>query len=160
MPRPFTGLSRRPSTRRSRRFDSKAIAFATAVMLAVAAPAFATHNGSAQSDEEDEGAPITISFDDELGILVYSLPPENPEDEPADCELSDGTSYEVDEDGNVTTVHSEGAPGEVADGCVTLVIDSGNDDKISHGDVVSQTVHTLKELDLDGPFGSALSTSG
>jgi hypothetical protein len=126
--------------------NRKTAVFATAVLLAIAAPAAAQHGG-------EPDPPIVVSYDDELGIIVYSFPSDDPEAEPVDCELAEGVMYSVDDEDNVTTVNGEGAPGDLAEGCMALVIDPGNNDKVTHGAVVSQTVHALKELGLDGPFG-------
>lgn len=122
------------------------IAILATASLTLGATAASAIEGDADDEPktvtDDPAENLSFWFDEVLGILVYGIV--DPEaEEPLDCTPADEL-----------TADAEGVvDGMVPDGCTVLVIDGG-DNGISHGEVVSQTVHALKEIrhELDAPF--------
>ena len=135
------------------RFSRRPIVLITIILVLIAAPAAAALDGDSETDEPKTASSdpiLSVWFDGETGLLIYGAT-DPTADEPVDCTPPEGVELTIgtkgtDEEGTVE--------GEVPDGCSTLVIDGGASG-ISHGTVVSQTVHALKMIrdELDGPFG-------
>ncbi|MDH3307237.1 MAG: hypothetical protein OEO77_06945 [Acidimicrobiia bacterium] len=141
------------------------VAVATALLMVIAAPAFAVEH---DSPEDPEG--LSVDYDPDAHVIVFGID--------VDCSV-EGLMGEfvTDEDGTITFVPDEEVPdpglgfgttvvegedeAETAplEGC-TLVSGEGPNGQVNHGSIVSNTVKALKALrdsgELEGPFGQAV----
>jgi hypothetical protein len=98
---------------------------------------------------------LHYDYDPDAMVLLFGIDEEDA-DEPLDCVLPDGVTAVVDEDTGEITYEVEGG-GEfvLPEGCTAVSVEGPNG-QVNHGQIVSSTVHALKDgydKDMYGPFG-------
>jgi len=123
------------------------------------AAAYAQHPADADLGE----ASIEFQYVEDLGQLVYWLPGEDLVDDegtPVDCAAAIDGALNPADPGQTT---DEGTPAaedtdllNLPDGCIAIDI-TGPNGQVNHGTFVSAFVHSVKQLEYDGPRGQLVS---
>ena len=126
-------------------------------LLAVSGLAAATPDSPhpADADAEELFAPIAYEYVEDQHLLVYWLVSGEPtEDEMVDCTEGLVDLQEVAE--TAATLDGELAPEvELPEGCHSIDV-TGPNGQINHGTIMSAFVHSLKDIEFDGPRGHAV----
>ena len=125
--------------------------------LAAAAPA-PQHPADADAEGDESLTPLEFEYFEDDHLLVYWLAGEEPVEgeEPVDC--TEGFGDEAVADDAVAedvVVEDDESEADVPEGCYVVDV-AGPNGQVNHGSVMSAFVHSLKELEFDGPRGLAV----
>jgi hypothetical protein len=105
-----------------------------------------------EADQSD--SIVEFEFLEEQGLLVYWLSGDAPveDGEPVDCVSFVDTGDDTDDPTADGTDEATDDAMEPPDGCIVVDV-TGPNGQINHGTVMSSVVHSIRDLEYDGPRG-------
>jgi hypothetical protein len=144
---------------RTRRVTLTALLAAGLIAGGGLAAAYAQHPADADLGE----AAVEFEYVADLGQLVYWIPGDDladPEGNPLDCRDAIAAALESVASGNTSDEAAAGTDNssllDLPEGCMPIDV-TGPNGQINHGTVVAAFVHSVKDLDYEGPRGQLVS---